>query len=100
METDARLLKLSDADNVVVATQPLPAGETVLVSGVPVTLPIALKLGHKLACAAIAAHASVVKYGAPIGSAVRDIALGEHVHVHNIKSDYTPTYHLGAGGEP
>ena len=23
-----------------------------------------------------------------------DIAAGDHVHVHNVKSDYTPTYHL------
>jgi hypothetical protein len=28
----------------------------------------------------------------PIGSAVCAIALGEHVHTHNIKSDYLPTF--------
>ena len=30
----------------------------------------------------------VLKYGLPIGSATRDIAAGEHVHVQNMKSDY------------
>ena len=35
-----------------------------------------------------------MKYGAPIGSAIAAIRAGEHAHVHNIKSDYTPTYHL------
>ena len=36
----------------------------------------------------------IVKYGMPIGVATEAIAPGEHVHVHNIKSNYTPTYHL------
>ena len=36
----------------------------------------------------------MLKYGAPIGVATEGIAPGSHVHVHNMKSDYTPTYHL------
>lgn len=35
-----------------------------------------------------------MKYGAPIGTATAPIAIGEPVHVHNLRSDYTPTYHL------
>ena len=35
-----------------------------------------------------------MKYGVSIGSARTDIAAGEHVHVHNMQSDYTPTYSL------
>ena len=46
--------------------------------------------------APIAAGEKVLKYGAPIGTATAAIAAGEHVHVHNIESDYTPTYHLDA----
>jgi hypothetical protein len=38
----------------------------------------------------------VIKYGAPIGSATRDIAPGEYVHTHNLKSDYLPTLARGA----
>jgi len=30
----------------------------------------------------------------PIGSATRAIKAGEHVHLHNMKSDYIPTYTL------
>jgi hypothetical protein len=41
----------------------------------------------------------VLKYGVSIGSATADISLGEHVHLHNIKSDYTPTYALTEDGE-
>jgi hypothetical protein len=37
----------------------------------------------------------VVKYGAPIGSATRDIGPGEYVHTHNVKSDYLPTLARG-----
>ena len=33
----------------------------------------------------------------PIGSATRDIEPGEHVHLHNMKSDYLPTYTLEDG---
>jgi hypothetical protein len=36
----------------------------------------------------------VIKYGVSIGSATRDIELGELVHLHNMKSDYLPTYTL------
>ena len=39
----------------------------------------------------------LVKYGAPIGRATRDIAPGEYVHTHNMTSDYLPTYTLEDG---
>lgn len=97
--TDPRLLLLDPRDNVLVAGARLRAGETVLVSGVAVTLAAELPLGHKLARGPIAAGARVLKYGAPIGVATQPIALGAHVHVHNIRSDYTPTYHLPRGEE-
>jgi len=34
-----------------------------------------------------------------IGSATRDIAVGEHVHLHNMKSDYLPTYTREKGNQ-
>ena len=39
----------------------------------------------------------IVKYGAPIGVATRDIGAGEYVHTHNMTSDYLPTYTLEDG---
>lgn len=39
--------------------------------------------GHKIAVRAIPRGEPVVKYGVAIGRAIRDIAAGEHVHVHN-----------------
>ncbi len=85
---------LDPADNVLVAIQALEAGDTVTVAGRMVTVPARLALGHKLAARAIRAGERILKYRVPIGSATRDIAAGEHVHLHNMKSDYIPTYTL------
>ncbi len=49
-------------------------------------------MGHKVAVAAIAPGEKVYKYGCPIGSATCPIEVGRHVHVHNLKSDYFPTF--------
>jgi hypothetical protein len=92
--TDPRLLLLSPGDTVFVLRGQIEAGETVLVEGQPVTVPQRLGLGHKIARVAVAAGGKVLKYGAPIGSATRAIRPGDHVHLHNLKSDYTPTYAL------
>ena len=39
----------------------------------------------------------MLKYGAVIGTATADIGRGEHVHTHNLESDYLPTYTHDAG---
>lgn len=43
--------------------------------------------GHKYARRVLRAGEDVVKYGMPIGHATRDIAVGEHVHVHNLATN-------------
>ncbi len=90
--TDPRLLQLAPEDNVAAAKTTLPAGESILIAGRRVVLGQAIPTGHKVAIARIAAGETVRKYGAPIGSATRDIEPGEYVHTHNVKSDYLPTY--------
>ena len=42
--------------------------------------------GHKVAVKAIAKGEAVVKHGETIGQATAPIGVGEHVHVHNVKS--------------
>ena len=55
--------------------------------------------GHKYALCDIAEGAYVLKYGAIIGRATRDIKKGEWVHTHNVRShldetvDYTYDFH-------
>ena len=94
MADDKRLLRLAPADNVLVVRQAIPAGDGIEVAGVRVGVPYRLGLGHKVACAPIAAGEKVIKYGAPIGRATKDIPVGAHVHLDNLVSDYTPTYAL------
>jgi (2R)-sulfolactate sulfo-lyase subunit alpha len=43
-------------------------------------------IGHKVALADIKSGDTVIKYGQDIGKAVANIAKGEHVHVHNLKT--------------
>ena len=79
---------------VLVLIAAIPAGEAILVGGQSVRFEISIGMGHKLARRAITAGEKVLKYGAPIGSATCAIATGDHVHLTNLKSDYTATYAL------
>ena len=62
---------------------------------------INLEDGHKYALRDIKAGENIIKYGNPIGHAIVDIAKGEHVHNHNIKTNlsgnleytYEPTFY-------
>jgi (2R)-sulfolactate sulfo-lyase subunit alpha len=85
------LLLLHPEDNIVVARRDIAAGERVELDGENFMVPAAVELGHKLARRAIAADERVLKYGAPIGSMKTGVARGEHVHLHNLRSDYIPS---------
>lgn len=96
---DERLLLLAPDDNVLVLRGALEAGETIALEEGGATVGTRLGLGHKIARRAIPEGGRIVKYGAPIGTATEAIAPGAHVHVHNVKSDYTPTYTLASSEE-
>jgi (2R)-sulfolactate sulfo-lyase subunit alpha len=53
---------------------------------ISVRLNEAIPLGHKVALADIAAGQDVIEYGQRVGVATRDIARGDHVHIHNVRS--------------
>ncbi len=78
-EKSPRTLRLSAADNVVVAVDLIEPGA--IAAGVTATTKV--PRGHKLAVAKIATGAPVMKYGQIMGFATADIAPGEHVHSHN-----------------
>ena len=43
-------------------------------------------LGHKVAMRDLPLDRHVIKYGRPVGRAVKPIARGAHVHTHNVKT--------------
>ena len=45
-----------------------------------------IPLGHKVAMKDMAEGDTVIKYGVDIGKVVAAIKIGEHAHVHNIKT--------------
>ena len=85
-------LKLHPTDNVVVCIRSLAAGEEILIDGFTAKMPASLGIGHKLACRDIGKGEAIVKYGIVIGTATADIPKGVHIHTHNMKSNYIPTY--------
>jgi len=89
---DPRLLRLHIADNVLTVISTLEAGETIQIGEKAIVVKTRLPIGHKVGARAIAAGEKILKYGAPIGSATCAIAVGDHVHTHNLKSDYLPTF--------
>jgi hypothetical protein len=95
------LILLHEADNVLVCRAPVARGDLLVIDGEAVRAPGDIEIGHKLARRPFEAGDKVIKYGAPIGSASRAIAKGEHVHLHNMASDYIPSHTreaVGSGG--
>jgi SAF domain len=85
------VLLLDSRDTAAVALVPLHPGTAVEVrrggEAVRVVSASLIPFGHKIAVAAMAAGDPVVKYGEVIGFATAPIRPGEHVHVHNVRSD-------------
>jgi altronate dehydratase small subunit len=84
-----RALVMHPSDNVATAVEEIRAGDTVAVpvEGEVRTLTASdpIPFGFKIALQEIAAGATIVKYGEPIGKAGQPIAKGALVHVHNLE---------------
>ena len=79
-------------DNVLVCRQHATPGETVTIDGDAVTLPHDIQVGHKIARRDLKPGDKVIKYGAPIGSMTVSVKRGEHIHMHNMQSDYIKSH--------
>jgi len=77
-----RILKLGSQDDVLVALEPVRAGEFLAEFNVSVHSDI--PAGHKLAVRSLAQGQVVRKFNQIIGFATQPIAAGEHVHTHNL----------------
>jgi hypothetical protein len=86
-------------DNVLVLAEPIQAGQTIQIDGAELVAPGDVAVGHKIARRALVAGEKILKYGAPIGSMTAAATAGEHVHMHNMKSDYIASHTRLATGE-
>lgn len=84
-----KTVMLNAADHVAVALEDIPEGAVVTAACGKAKYEVRLKqeiaFGHKFAVQFIAQGGEIRKYGEVIGRATRDIAAGEHVHVHNLE---------------
>lgn len=92
MEESHLFLHLDINDNVIVIIRDIRKGTFLEIGSKTIAIKSDITLGHKVAIKEINPGDKIIKCGTPIGSAIKAIQAGEHVHLHNMKSDYIPTY--------
>lgn len=83
----AGFILVHSGDDAAVALANLKSGETYDISGQRVTLRSDIPFGHKVALREIKAGENIIKYGSPIGHALCNIHIGDHIHTHNLKTN-------------
>lgn len=96
-----RAIMMDIKDNVGTAISAIAAGDEVEVLSTKqavvqrIKAKDSLPLGHKIALTDIQKGNEIKKYGAVIGKAVKDITVGQYVHIHNVESNRMPlTEHM------
>jgi len=84
-------LILDARDNVAVCLVDLEVGDLIEQDNINIKVISRIARGHKIASREIAKGEGIIKYGERMGHAVAPIAIGEHVHVHNILGDRLST---------
>ena len=93
-------IRLNPADDVVIARVELAAGTRLLNEG-GIEVAARIPAGHKVAARAVRSGAPVRRYNQIIGFATREIAPGEHVHVHNLAmGEFQRDYAFCADAKP
>lgn len=87
----ADFIKINPADNVIIALKDFISGEKISVDNETFEIKGDVSKGHKIAFTSIKKDEDVIKYGAPIGHATKDIYKGEHIHVQNLKTNLSGT---------
>ena len=91
MAVSQQAFQIERADNVATALVSLSSGTVTLLGDVAspdVEATEGVPSGHKIALRDIAAGEDIIKYGIPIGRAIKDIKKGSWVHLHCIASVY------------
>jgi hypothetical protein len=87
-----KLICLHPNDNIVIVRNKIISGDREWIDGEEILFTHEIEFGHKIAKRQIRAGEKIIKYGIPIGSATTDLIIGDHIHLHNMKSDYMATY--------
>ncbi len=93
-----KFILLHSKDNVLVCSASSRKGDVVNIDGKDVVLLHDMTMGHKIARQTLGKACTIIKSGAPIGSLIYSVAPGEHIHLHNMKSDYIPSHTRKASG--
>jgi hypothetical protein len=97
--SEQHFLRLSPQDNVLVVVKAITEGQELELEGVKFISGKTIPFGHKVAARDLNIGEKIVKFGMPIGSTTTTISVGEHVHTHNLQSDYIPSFgRPGEGG--
>ena len=82
-----KYIQINHADNVAVAIQPLNVGEKLSIGGNDIEIKEKIPTGHKVALRDFAVDDYIIKYGDPIGHAIKEILCGYLVDEKNIKTN-------------
>jgi altronate hydrolase len=96
-----KAIVLRPEDDVAVAKTELRAGDVLEDGATRIAVGQDVRPGHKVARHARRAGAAVRRYGQVIGFATQDIAVGDHVHTHNLGiGDLQREYEVGVDVRP
>lgn len=79
--------KINPADSVVVCLQAISAGTLLEIDGKSITLLQDTPAGHKVAINDMKEGEDIIKYGYPIGHALKDLKAGEWINEDNLKTN-------------
>lgn len=80
-------LKINAADNVAVAIEPLKAGEQITVDGIDIDVNEDIPAGHKVALKDFAEGENIIKYGYPIGHAIKAVKQGDWINENHVRTN-------------
>lgn len=86
------LILLHPDDNILICAAAIGAGSAVEIDGRACCIATDVPVGHKVARHPLQVGEKVRRYGIAIGTMTAAAAPGEHVHRHNLVSDYIPSH--------
>ena len=84
-------IKINPADSVVVCLKAFSQGEVIEVDGKKITIAQDTPMGHKIIIEDTPEGTDIIKYGYPIGHALKDLKSGEWVNENNLKTNLSGT---------